>query len=56
VSDNLLQGGELKNLLKYDQLKTIKCGANHIKEFADVEVLVIDTLLIALIETSSEHY
>lgn len=40
MADNKLSGAELKNLLKYDQLRIIKFGANLIKDFADLESLV----------------
>jgi hypothetical protein len=38
-ADNKLPGSELKNLLKYKQLKSIKFAANNVKEFGDIEVL-----------------
>lgn len=38
-ADNKLPGSELKNLLKYKQLKSIKFAANNVKDFGDIEVL-----------------
>ena len=40
MTDNKLSGAELKNLVKYNQLRVIKFGANLIKDFADLDVLV----------------
>lgn len=40
MNDNKLSGSELKNLLKYEKLKTIKLAKNLIKDISDIEVLV----------------
>jgi hypothetical protein len=40
MTDNKLSGAELKNLLKYDNLETLKFGANNIKTLTEIEILV----------------
>ena len=40
MADNKLSGNELKNLLKYTDLKVIKYGANLVKSFEEISVLV----------------
>lgn len=39
MTDNRLAGAELKNLLKYPNLKVIKFANNQVKEISEVEVL-----------------
>jgi Leucine-rich repeat len=39
MTDNHMSGAELKHLLKYTKLTTVKFGANNIKELAELEVL-----------------
>lgn len=41
LNDNKMPGSELKNLTKYKQLRTLKFAGNLLKDFADVEALVI---------------
>lgn len=40
MNDNKLAGAELKNLIKYKELRVIKFGANNVKDFSDLEPLV----------------
>lgn len=40
LTDNKLPGSELKNLAKYPELGTIKFGANLVKDFDELKVLV----------------
>lgn len=40
MNDNNLAGSELKQLVQFDQLQTIKFGNNQIKQLADLEPLV----------------
>jgi hypothetical protein len=40
LNDNKLPGAELKNLVKYKELRTLKFAGNLLKEFADLESLV----------------
>jgi hypothetical protein len=40
LADNKLSGAELKQLLKYPELRVIKFGANNVKELSEIEVLV----------------
>jgi len=40
LNENKLSGAELKNLTKYEQLRTLKFAGNVVKEFSDLEVLV----------------
>ena len=39
MTDNKLSGGELKNLLKYKNLATIKFAANNVKDVSELAVL-----------------
>ena len=39
LNDNRLGGAELKHLLQYENLKTIKFAGNQVKDFSDLEVL-----------------
>ena len=39
VTDNKLAGGELKNLVKFQNLRTIKFGANNVKDLSELAVL-----------------
>lgn len=39
LTDNHMSGNELKHLLKYPELKTIKFGANNLKDYSELEVL-----------------
>ena len=43
MADNRLAGSELKNLLKFPELKVIKFGANLVKELYEIRVLVSHT-------------
>lgn len=43
MADNRLAGSELKNLLKFPELKVIKFGANLVKELDEIRVLVSNT-------------
>jgi len=40
LNDNKLPGSELKNLVKYKELRVLKFAGNLLKEFSDLESLV----------------
>jgi hypothetical protein len=46
MADNKLTGGELKNLLKYAELRVIKFGANNVKDIDEIRVLVRQSYLL----------
>ncbi len=48
MADNRLAGSELKNLLKFPELKVIKFGANLVKELDEIRVLAPLTYLMDL--------
>lgn len=40
LNDNKLHGSELKNLTKYENLRTLKFAGNLIKDLAELDALV----------------
>ena len=39
MTDNHMSGAELKHLIKFEQLRTLKFGANNLKDFSELEAL-----------------
>ena len=48
MTDNHMSGAELKYLVKYEQLRILKFGANLLKDFSDLESLKSLNTLISL--------
>lgn len=57
MADNRLAGSELKNLLKFPELKVIKFGANQVNKLDEIRVLVSNNSYVeTTIGTLDSHY